>query len=100
MASLFARMISIALAISMPCKSQIEIVDFRPFLFGDEQSKSEVVSQIKTAMETTGFFLIQNHGIHKTLVDAVFSMQRDFFHQNITNQNCNGNYRLFPHPKP
>lgn len=81
---MFARLISLTLALSVQCiESQIEVVDFRPFLFGDEQSKSEVVSQIKSALETTGFFLVQNHGIPRTLVEAAWSMQRDFFHQNM-----------------
>jgi len=64
--------------------AQIEIVDFRPFLFGNSSSKAAVVEQVKRALETTGFFLVKNHGVPETLIDSAMMMQREFFHQNIS----------------
>lgn len=43
-----------------------------------------MVSQIKYALETTGFFLVENHGIPQHLISSAMAMQRAFFHQNIS----------------
>jgi len=64
--------------------AEIAIVDFRPFLFGSSDSKAAVVDQIKDALATRGFFLIENHGVPETLIESTMEMQRDFFHRNIS----------------
>jgi len=61
----------------------IPVIDLRPFIYGNHLSKKEVVSQIKYALESTGFILLKNHGISQNLIDAGFEMQRDFFYQSI-----------------
>ena len=63
--------------------SKIPVIDFRPFIFGDRESKLSVVNEIRSSMKTIGFFLIKNHGIPQYLIDAGFDMENEFFRQSI-----------------
>lgn len=60
--------------------SEIPVIDFDPFLNGDEDQRSEVARQITDACESIGFFYLKGHGVPAKLREAMFDRSRQFFH--------------------
>lgn len=59
--------------------SQIPLIDFAPFLHGDEKARRQVAGKIGAACHDTGFFYLENHGIEPPIFDSVYAQARKFF---------------------
>lgn len=57
----------------------IPIIDFAPFLQGDEASKKEVGKNVVEAMKKYGFLYIINHGINSQTFEEAFKWSEAFF---------------------
>jgi isopenicillin N synthase-like dioxygenase len=58
---------------------QIPVVDFAPFLSGEEAGKHAVALEIGAACEGIGFFYLTNHGIPDKITNGIFAASRRFF---------------------
>ncbi|PON87342.1 Isopenicillin N synthase [Trema orientale] len=54
-------------------------IDFSLLTSGTPNQRSEVINELTKACETWGFFMVTNHGVSETLMDAVFDGSRRFF---------------------
>ncbi|CAN6179114.1 unnamed protein product [Urochloa humidicola] len=63
---------SMLLAIDMP--EPIPMIDLSRLPAADETAK------LQSALQSWGLFLVTNHGIEASLLDAVTGASRDFFH--------------------
>lgn len=57
----------------------IPIIDFAPFLSGDETQKRAIAEQIGKACRSAGFFYLTGHGIRQELFSAVYLQAKQFF---------------------
>lgn len=63
----------------MTSSNPIPLVDFAPFLSGNEQSKKSVALEIDQALQQLGFVTLQNHGISKSRIEECFQWSQKFF---------------------
>ncbi len=61
--------------------ADIPIIDFGPFLHGNEAERLAVVAAIGRACEEVGFFYLINHGVPQELIDATFEVSKSFYAQ-------------------
>ena len=57
----------------------VPVVDFAPFLEGDEAGKRRVAAEIGAACEGIGFFYLTHHGVPAATTDSIFAASRQFF---------------------
>jgi isopenicillin N synthase-like dioxygenase len=57
----------------------IPVIDFSPFLDGDEAARAAVAAEIDNACRQIGFFYLVNHGVPESLRQAVLTESRGFF---------------------
>ncbi len=62
-------------------KRAIPLVDLDKYIHGDDQQKSEFVTEIGRAFHEVGFVGVINHGIPSDLVDSFYSLSQRFFAQ-------------------
>ena len=58
----------------------VPTIDFGGFEGPDSVAHARVVSQLATACQDVGFFLVVNHGIDETVLSDALSVSRCFFH--------------------
>lgn len=80
-----------------PHRATIPLIDFSPFLFpkspnSPSPSQTATANQLVSALHTTGFAYITNHGIPPDLLDQVFTHSKRFFRLGIAEK------MLAPHP--
>jgi len=63
--------------------TQIPLIDFGPFLHGDDEDRRRVSSEIGDACRNIGFFYLSNHGISSVLIERVYDQAKRFFSQSI-----------------
>ena len=68
-------------------EGDIPIIDISPFFFGDRSAKKEVAKKIGGACETTGFLIINGHGIAQAILGRTFRSSRAFFRLNQAAKN-------------
>jgi isopenicillin N synthase-like dioxygenase len=61
--------------------TEIPVIDFAPFLQGNEAARAEVAGKIGAACRDIGFFYVVNHGVPAELVSLVFAEAKRFFSQ-------------------
>jgi isopenicillin N synthase-like dioxygenase len=54
----------------------VPIVDFAPFLTGDEAEKVKVVEELDGAFRNVGFVYLRNHGVNAGRVEECFRWVR------------------------
>jgi isopenicillin N synthase-like dioxygenase len=59
----------------------IPVLDLGPYLAGAPGARARLGLQLRHAFEDIGFYFIVNHGVPKSLVDAVFAETRRFHDQ-------------------
>lgn len=59
--------------------SVVPVVNIEPFLTGDAVDRRQVVSQIGSACEEIGFFLVTGHGVDPALIERMYQVSADFF---------------------
>jgi len=59
----------------------LAIIDLEPALSGSADDIAMVVSQIRTAAKDIGFFMIKNHGVPQSIIDAALGQMNEFFTQ-------------------
>ena len=59
--------------------SEIPVIDFHPFLHGDDSQRRQVAQQVGAACRNAGFFYLANHGIEPQLFNRVYDQARRFF---------------------
>lgn len=59
--------------------SEIPIIDFAPFLSGDESQQKEVAAQIGAACRSSGFFYLTGHGLAPKLFQHIYAQAKRFF---------------------
>lgn len=58
----------------------IPVVDLKPYLENPDSSEAEkIVTQIREACTTSGFFQIVGHGIPASMQDKIFTAAKTFF---------------------
>ncbi len=57
----------------------IPVIDLAGLASDDDRALAEVADALVRAAEGTGFFYVRNHGIDRTIVDAMFATARAFF---------------------
>ncbi|MFT4045927.1 MAG: 2-oxoglutarate and iron-dependent oxygenase domain-containing protein [Solimonas sp.] len=57
----------------------IPVIDFGPFLHGDDAARAQVAAQISAACRRIGFFYIVHHGVPESLRRRVLDESRAFF---------------------
>src|SRR6266568_4762962 len=60
-------------------KSSVPVIDLTPWLGGDDTARAKVATQVDTALQSVGFFLITGHGVPDELRGRVRSEARGFF---------------------
>ena len=60
-------------------KRNIPVVDLSQFASGDQDARSEFVSQLGKAFHEIGFVGVRNHGVPRLLIDSFFEESRAFF---------------------
>lgn len=58
---------------------EFPVLDLGAYLEGQDGAAEELALQLRVALERVGFYLIRNHGISQTLIDAVFQSASQFF---------------------
>ncbi|KAL6861220.1 hypothetical protein ACP4OV_016920 [Aristida adscensionis] len=60
----------------------VPTIDLRRLLASDgDGAAEEEAAKLRSALQTWGYFLVTNHGIEGSLMDAVIAASREFFHQ-------------------
>lgn len=59
--------------------SEIPVIDFAPFLHGDEAQKRAIAEKIGVACRSAGFFYLTGHGIPAELFQSVYAQLKRFF---------------------
>lgn len=57
----------------------IPVIDFAPFLTGNDTEQQKIVQEIYLACQEVGFFYAKNHGISEDFVEQVLSQSESFF---------------------
>lgn len=60
---------------------KIPVIDFSRFLVGSVEQQQEVADEIRAALAKVGFFLLRNHGIPESVIQAGFDMSKAFYHR-------------------
>ena len=63
--------------------TQIPLIDFGPFLHGNDEDRQRVSSKIGDACRNVGFFYLSNHGISSELIERVYDQAKRFFSQSL-----------------
>jgi isopenicillin N synthase-like dioxygenase len=63
--------------------TQIPLIDFGPFLHGNNEDRQRVSAEIGDACRNVGFFYLSNHGISSVLIERVYDQAKRFFSQSI-----------------
>ncbi|MBD2104693.1 isopenicillin N synthase family oxygenase [Leptolyngbya sp. FACHB-261] len=58
---------------------QIPVIDFEPFLIGDQAAQRAVAQQIHQTCHELGFMYLKNIGISQTLIEQFFNRAQSFF---------------------
>jgi len=58
----------------------VPVIDFSPWLAGDDAGKRQVASAIDRACREVGFFVLTGHTVSQQLLDDWLAVSRDFFH--------------------
>lgn len=58
---------------------QVPIIDFSPFLTGNDEGQKKVAQEIAQACQDVGFFYLRNHGVPEELIERVFAQSKHFF---------------------
>ncbi len=67
-----------------PAPGEIPLIDFGPFLAGDDAARRRVVAEIAEASGSIGFFTLVGHGVPLELIDAIFAQSAAFYHAPAT----------------
>jgi isopenicillin N synthase-like dioxygenase len=59
--------------------SSVPVIDFAPWLSGDESARGFVAAEVDAALQRVGFFLVTGHGVPADLPADVRARARDFF---------------------
>jgi isopenicillin N synthase-like dioxygenase len=59
--------------------SAVPVIDLGPWFNGGEAGRQQVAREVDVALREIGFLLITNHGVDRSLCDAVRSTSREFF---------------------
>lgn len=59
--------------------TRVPVIDFAPFLDGDQGERAAVVTAIDRAAREVGFMCLVGHGLPDDQLKALFQAQRDFF---------------------
>ncbi|XP_057812545.1 2-oxoglutarate-dependent dioxygenase 19-like [Salvia miltiorrhiza] len=57
----------------------LPVVDFSALVAGDPHQCSKAVDDLAAACREWGFFILVNHGVPETLMDAMFRVMKEFF---------------------
>ncbi|HQT45732.1 MAG TPA: 2-oxoglutarate and iron-dependent oxygenase domain-containing protein [Acidocella sp.] len=60
-------------------RDQIPVIDFAPFLSGDDAARLAVARRIGAACRDIGFFYVVNHGVPEAVVAQVYAQTKRFF---------------------
>lgn len=72
----------------MPSSSrEIPLVDFAPLTSADDSARRHILTTLRSALETSGFMYLRNHGVAQSLVKAVFAQSRQFFSLSLEAKN-------------
>ncbi|CAN6164902.1 unnamed protein product [Urochloa humidicola] len=58
---------------------------------GDDESAAAEAARLRSALQSWGLFLVTNHGIQASLMDAVMEASREFFRQPLEEKNKHTN---------
>ncbi|EXC41812.1 putative 2-oxoglutarate/Fe(II)-dependent dioxygenase [Morus notabilis] len=58
----------------------VPIIDLALLTFGTSDQRSKVINELGNACENWGFFIVTNHGVPESLMDAVMDGCRGFFY--------------------
>ena len=67
------------MALTSPSPVEIPVIDLSGFLSGDAVAKQQTADRIRQACETTGFLVINGHGIPQLVLDDAFQFSHTFF---------------------
>src|ERR1700761_497475 len=59
--------------------SAVPVIDLGPWFDGGEDGRRQVAREVDVALREIGFLLITNHGVDRSLCDAVRATSRRFF---------------------
>ena len=59
--------------------AEIAVIDMAPWFSGTAEGQALVVDDVRRSRETTGFFIIGNHGVDEDLVERMYLTSRAFF---------------------
>lgn len=59
--------------------NDIPVIDFGPFLHGDEMDRRRVAAAMRQASAELGFFYLANHGLPQEVLSRSFKASADFF---------------------
>jgi isopenicillin N synthase-like dioxygenase len=62
---------------------EIPVIDFGPFLWGDDAARRVVAAQIGDACRNIGFFYVANHAVPWATVERFFGLCAEFFAQPV-----------------
>ncbi|XP_047951563.1 2-oxoglutarate-dependent dioxygenase 19-like [Salvia hispanica] len=57
----------------------LPIIDFSALVTGDPHQRSKAVHDLATACRDWGFFILVNHGVPESLMEAMFRVVKEFF---------------------
>ncbi len=69
-------------SLSLPAERAEEVIpilDFGPYLAGNDGSLEKLASQLRHAQENVGFYFAINHGVSRDLIDGAHANLRRFF---------------------
>lgn len=61
--------------------TEVPVIDFAPFLSGDDAARQAVADEIARACREIGFFYIVGHGVPEACRSAVFAAAEAFYHR-------------------
>jgi isopenicillin N synthase-like dioxygenase len=64
--------------------SKIPVIDYAPFLSGDEGALDRVADKVAQACEQIGFFYVLNHSVPDEVIETTFTAARRFFAMPLT----------------
>ena len=63
--------------------TQIPLIDFGPFINGNDEDRQKVSSEIGEACRNVGFFYLLNHGVLSSLTKRVYQQAERYFSQSL-----------------
>jgi isopenicillin N synthase-like dioxygenase len=65
--------------------SSVPVIDFKKWT-GSDHDRSEFLTEVGDALRDVGFFILDNHSVHQSLVDNGYIMAKAFFDLSLENK--------------